>query len=135
MSSEHERPFTSVSRQMWQRMLRIGRDNDINQGGYCDARSGVVNFWVGPADHPPSWCDVPITTGALDYPREFLGGVGVDFDGPDDGMVHLCLSVSPYQRKEAQKLRGPAEALGLPDEWDWVNEKARWLLEQALKEG
>jgi len=64
----------------WRQLLSLAREHDINCGGYCDGRSGCINFWCGPDDQPddPDWKRVNIRKGALNFPRSYVGGVHGD---------------------------------------------------------
>lgn len=125
MTEEEHRPYRTVSGVTWRRMLALGHMWDINRGGLYDARSGVINLWVSPEDHPASWNDVAITQGALEYPRSYLGEIEGAWQ--PDGTVVLTLQVTPYERAERQR-RGyypsPEE-----DEWAWLQAKANALVD------
>lgn len=61
---------------LWRQVLRVADDLDLERGGYWDARSGCLNLWAGPEDKPAGWPEqVPITNGALSYPRSFVGAI------------------------------------------------------------
>ena len=44
----------------WLKMHRTARSLDLDKGGLYDARHGgaIINLWVSPQDHPPSWAGV-----------------------------------------------------------------------------
>lgn len=122
------RDYKTVSAQTWRRMLRLAHYQDLQEGGLYDARSGCINVWVSPEDHPPSWNDVEITKGGLLHAREYLGGIMGEHT-EDLKRVILTLEVTPYER-EPQRHMGtyptPEE-----DEWTWIRAKADELLQQA----
>lgn len=81
----------TLDSQQIRKLLEFGREDDINRGGYCDARSGVVNFWCGPENKPICWGEP--TQGALDYPRDYVGGLYWTLDDTNTG---LCIDLTPY---------------------------------------
>ena len=112
-------PLRLAKDAIWQ-LLAISRQEDIEQGGLCDARSGCVNFWCSPEDKPACW-DAKIRAGALAYPRSYVGAL--DWEWSEDETATLFVAVSPYDlldERAAQEL--PAE--------DW-NELFRWTQEKA----
>ena len=126
--SEEARAYRTVSIQTWRRMLALGHQWDINKGGLYDSRSGCVNVWTSPEDHPsPSWDGVEITQGALAYPRSYLGAVMSEYDLKDT--VTLTLEVTPYDRfvgASTGHYPPPTE-----DEWAWLRAKADLLVDAA----
>ena len=58
----------------WQELLCKASEFDLDAGGYADPRGGCINFWVGP-DNKPEGYEHPITQGALDHARNYLGAV------------------------------------------------------------
>jgi len=65
-----------------QRLLKEAEKRDLSNNGYCDARSGAINFWAGPDDHPEGW-RWPFTESALKYPREWLGVIYWKLNGQE----------------------------------------------------
>jgi hypothetical protein len=123
-----KRDFKTVSRATWEKMLRIARTLDVEKGGLYDARSGCINLWVSPEDHPPCWDGVPMTAGAFPEPREYLGGIRAEMTEDLKGAV-LTLEVTPYDRmpqREIGKYPPPQE-----DEWEWISRKAQDLVDLA----
>lgn len=99
------------------KILDVGRQLDINKGGYFDSRLGCVNIWCGPEDKPDCW-DAEIYPGALKFPRAFCGTLGWEWKG-NGAKLYLCCQ--PYE-------------LDSPD-WDslfeWLIEKSNFLLEMT----
>jgi hypothetical protein len=125
---EPARDFQRVSRATWQKMLRIAHTLDVGKGGLYDARSGCINLWVSPEDHPPCWDGVPMTAGAFPQPREYLGAIVAEITGDLKEAV-LTLQVTPYDRmpqREIGQYPPPEE-----DEWEWLAHKAQDLLDLA----
>jgi hypothetical protein len=83
--------------------LATGRAWDLERGGLYDARSGVVNIWCSPDDKPACW-DAKITLGGLRYPREYVGGLGWEWQGDDQAALYV--EAAPYalldQRRRKQ---------------------------------
>ena len=125
---DETRDYRTVTHDTWQKMLRLAHNLDISRGGLYDARSGCINLWVSPEDHPPCWAGVPITRGTDHYHREYLGGIyGRHTEDFKD--VVLKLEVTAYQR-QAERQMGeypPPEE----DEWEWLQKKGDELLEQV----
>jgi hypothetical protein len=148
MRQEEKRVIATVNRRAWDRMLRLSGELDLNKGGYYDGRSGCINLWCGPEDKPESWKDIDITKGALNFPRSYIGCIDAEFI--NDDTIEIQVSVIPYERAEeevAQHYYGMTriEAIlakkhilfngrkeefmtPLPDEWEWVENKARELV-------
>lgn len=82
------------------KMQRVGKDFDVNKGGYCDARMGCINFWCGPDDKPEGW-EQQIAQGALEYPRAVVGTLYWKWND-DAGPFPPTLSIeaSPYELGE-----------------------------------
>ena len=140
-----EKYLATVPLEVWQAMLRLASDFDLNNDGLYDARSMAINIWVSPTDKPRDWL-FKITRGALKYPREYLATINAY--RLDDNRVRLTLSVTNYARKHAaeslfysgridyrryKQMLKLAEQ-GTQDEWEWAEQKARHLLEQAQRE-
>jgi hypothetical protein len=117
-----------LSRSQILRLLDAGRQSDINQGGYCDARSGVINLWCGPEDKPACWT-APIDQGDLDYPREFVGMLSWKWT-EDLSQARLIVEAEPYAMLDARRGAGLTEP-----EWEqclnWCEAKARALIALA----
>jgi hypothetical protein len=123
-----KREFKTVPRDTWRKMLRLAHTLDVEKGGLYDARSGCINVWVSPEDHPTSWDGVAMTDGAFPQPREYLGGIMAELT-EDLSQAVLTLEVTPYDRMPQRELgkHPPPEE----DEWAWVSRKAQDLLELA----
>lgn len=67
---------TEIPALVWERMKRKGIELDLNKGGLWDTRSGCINLWASPEDHPddPDWHRVEIRRRALEYPRSYVAG-------------------------------------------------------------
>jgi len=117
-------------------MLRIARTLDVGKGGLYDARSGAVNLWVSPEDHPDSWDGVVMSAGAFPEPREYLGAVELDFELDSD--INTCvleLTCTPYERDRATR-GGVKRRVGehpepTEDEWAWLTAKVDALVDLA----
>lgn len=122
------RDFKTISAATWRKMLRLGHSMDLEKGGLFDARSGCINVWVSPEDHPPSWNGVQITRGALSHPRGYLGGIMAQLTD-DLSEAVLTLEVTPYDRVPQRQMGQypPPEE----DEWEWIQAKAQHLLDLA----
>jgi hypothetical protein len=122
------RAFKTVPRDTWSKMLRLARHLDVGRGGLHDARSGCINLWVSPEDHPRSWDHVEMTAGAFPEPREYLGGIMAELTG-DLSEAILTLECTPYERAPSRHLGAypPPEE----DEWEWIARKANELVELA----
>ena len=127
MTHEEARPYRTVSGPTWRRMLALGHQWDLNKGGLYDARTGVINLWVSPEDHPSSWDGITITRGALPYPRDYLGEIMGTWQ-PGNTVV-LTLLVTPYDRAPQRQLGKYPEPL--EDEWAWLQAKADALVDAA----
>lgn len=132
----------TVDRRTARRMMEIGRERDINRGGYCDARSGCINFWCGPDDRPDCW-PAAITQGGLNHPRDYVGAVYFEWEGDD--RARLKIDVVPYrlQRDAARRAavagerranEAPVSEVELATALDWVRAKTLDLLAAAQKE-
>jgi len=143
--SRYERKIGEVSRIVWQKMLEIAHDFDLDKGGVYDARSGVINLWVAPEDKPSDYT-FKITKGALRYPRNFLASIYGEFT--EDGTVELYMAIHNYARvdyagwllehgvisyKEYEEAIELSER-GTDEEWKWAMAKAKWLIDIAVKE-
>ena len=110
------------------KVLEAGKQQDINKGGYFDARSGCVNIWCGPDDKPECW-EIEVRPGALNYPRAFCGTLRWDWDDEVriPSKAKLYLECQPYELLEHL-------GRGVEPNWDslfeWLNEKANSLLEE-----
>ena len=127
------------------KMKEIAQEMDIDRGGHYDCRMGCINIWVSPEDKPKDW-EFPITKGALKYPREYLGELYWQEDA--NGTFALFLSINNYAREHhAEKLYKSGKIsyeqfkeqqrlakTGTAEEWKWLEEKARYLIELAEKE-
>lgn len=108
------------------KILAVGREFDVDKGGYYDARSGAVNFWCGPEDKPSCW-DQEIIQGALNYPRDYVSGLYWDFN-EGTGKFDLRIDVVPYALLEKKK--------ALTDEvWDklieWTEHQVKGIIRLA----
>jgi hypothetical protein len=92
-----------VSKAYAMRMFEIGRAQDINKGGYCDASGAVINFWCGPENHPTCWNEVTIIKGGLNHPRDFVGTLRLYWISDD--YATLMLEASPYPMERHAKGR------------------------------
>lgn len=141
----YERKIAVVTREIWQKMVKLALDMDIDKGGLYDVRSGVINIWCSRDDHPKDWC-FPIRKGALKYPREFLASIYACY--LEDGRVELHVGITNYARldyaqfllkqkrisyKEYLQLKDLAHR-GTEEEWKWVEEKVNYLVAQAEAE-
>jgi len=134
---ERWRDFGKVHKTIWKRMLEIAHEKDLNRGGIYDARIAAINLWVAPEDKPSDWT-FPITKGALNYPREFLGGIHGEYEGE---FVKLLVHITNYSRERlARESDLPYEAKeairklareGTRAEWEWAERKVKELIDQA----
>lgn len=107
-----------LTRQEWAQLLRRAGEFDLDAGGYADPRSGCICFWVGP-DNKPSGYDHPITAGALNYPREYLGEVFPQWDDRAEHIVGWEISTIDYEGQS--KSRGHyREFQNLPEHVEWI---------------
>ena len=109
------------------KILAVGREFDVNKNGLFDTRSGCVNIWCSPEDKPDYW-DVEITQGALEYPREYVGGLYWEWEDFDN-KFHLYIEVTPYSLLNKDKTLSE-------ESWqkctEWV-EKQAWNLIRLAK--
>ena len=125
-----------VTRSLIERIRDTARAFDINRGGHADNRSGCVNWWCSPDDHPACWT-APIWPGGLDYPRDLVGTL--DWDWPDQDHCRLYVEASPYELLDHLRRtltdRPMRERVPSPADWaqilDWLEEKARELVRLA----
>ena len=100
------------------KMLRVGRNFDLETGGCCDARMGCINFWAGPDDKPEGY-DAEITQGALSYPKAVVGSLM--WTAPEEGHeiegYQLYLDISPYELNEYYKNNLPEHLWQACEEW------------------
>ena len=89
-------------RETWRRLLCKANDLDINKGGYCDARLGVINFWCGPENKPSDW-SWEIEKHQLNYPREYIGCVTPVWDAEGDLIFAFSIKSTNYAIKYAQE--------------------------------
>jgi hypothetical protein len=89
-------------KETWQQLLRKANELDINKGGYCDARSGVINFWCGPENKPKDWM-WNIEKHQLNYPREYIGDATPVWD-EEGNLVAFSITSTNYTMKEAERL-------------------------------
>jgi len=125
------RDWKVVSVRDWREMLLLGFHHDVSKGGVYDSRTGAINVWATPNDHPASWAGVVITLGLFPEPPWLLGGIETDWDrAVPEGHIALALSCTPYGRHEL------AVSYPLPneDEWAWLEEKAAALFAMAQDE-
>lgn len=94
---------------------------DLERGGLCDARFGLVNFWCAPDDKPDCW-DTAITRGALSHPRAYVGALG--WDWLEDDRVALHVEADPHDLLDRRPRRPLSDA-----EWADI---LGWLRRQAL---
>lgn len=92
-----------MTRETWRNLLRKANELDINKGGYCDARSGVINFWCGPENKPDGFL-WDIEKHQLDYPREYVGDVTPVWSDESDLIVAFSIKSQNYAIKHAQEL-------------------------------
>jgi hypothetical protein len=112
------------------KILSVGQDFDFNKGGYCDARSGCVNFWCGPYDKPECWTH-EIIKGALNNPRDFVGGLYWNWVENED-RAELYVEIHPYSlldnmRKKRVEITEEEKKQCL----DWCVNQAKELLRLA----
>lgn len=129
--TEKIKMYKIVSLEIWKGMLKAARNFDIQNGGFFDARSGCVNVWASPNDKPPSWSDVVITKGELNYPRSYVGGVYAKIN---DDFVELEISVTPYSRWDHEKRVSRLDRTPNIDEFEWVASKVDNLIEISESE-
>lgn len=91
-----------MTRETWQKLLRKANELDLNKGGYCDARSGVINFWCGPDNKPDDWT-WEIEKHQLEYPREYVGDVTPVWD-EEGNIVAFSITSTNYAMKRAEGL-------------------------------
>lgn len=96
MKRVSEKYLATVPLEVWQAMLRLASDLDLDNDGLYDACSMTINIWVSPTDKPRDWL-FKITHGALKYPREYLATINAY--RLDDNYVRLTLSITNYTRK------------------------------------
>jgi len=123
----------TISQELWKKILGIGHKLDLNKGGLWDSRLEAICLWVSPEDHPPSWDGVPITKGALKYPRSYLAGF---LGEPKEGSIIVHLVIAPYGRVEATnpRYRYKIEEQSTRDELEWCLRKWGEIKELAEKE-
>ena len=149
------RSFTidHISAALWRQVLRVADELDLEKGGYFDARSGCLNLWAGPEDKPAGWPEeVPITEGALSYPRSFVGSIHLEWprDSSDRALPEklpvvleiCCRDVAEWCRthptSDGPSLRSPRK-LGQPHpetyrvkgDVAWARRHWRQLLDRA----
>jgi hypothetical protein len=117
----------AVDREFVQRLLSTGRAFDLERGGLYDARSGVVNVWCSPDDKPACW-DRPIRRGGLRYPREYVGGLGWEWQ--DDDHADLYVEAAPYALLD-QRRHKPLTGQDWQEIMAWLREKATGLVRLA----
>ena len=100
------------------KILRVGRDFDLEAGGLCDARSGCVNFWCSPEDKPEGW-ESEIIPAALTYPRAVVGSLMWELlDKQNESLGYLLyLDISPYELDEHFKGKMPEHLWAACEEW------------------
>lgn len=114
-----DRPLDiKVDRPLIRKMLGVGNLFDLNEGGYCDARGGCVNFWCGPDDKPNCWPG-NIQRGALKYPRDYVGAVY--FNWINDDEAKLVIEADPFRLFDMEEKISK----------DQVNEILNWLERKA----
>ena len=97
------------------KMLRVGRNFDIEVGGCCDSRNGCINFWAAPDDKPEGY-DAEITQGALSYPKSVIGSLMWQaLEGQD--VYQFYLDISPYELNEYHKNNLPEHLWASCEEW------------------
>jgi len=104
-----------VSKKVWQRMLDIAMDQDLDKGGLYDARLAAINIWCSPSDKPNDFTE-PILRGRLRYPRAYVATIYAYHTNKGD--VVLTLSVEKDSRETFR----------------WAKEKAINLIENAERE-
>ncbi len=121
-------------RETWQKLLRKANELDINKGGYCDTRSGVINFWCGPDNKPDEWI-WEIEKHQLDYPREYVGAVTPAWDDESDLIVAFSISSTNYAMKQAEELSYRREKLyeNRAEDLAWVKAEFEKLWQATLK--
>ena len=114
-------------------LLAVAEQYDIDRGGLYDARSGCVNIWCSPEDKPACW-NVEVTTGALNYARDYVGELTWAWRDEKTKEADLFIEATPFDLLDASRKAGRgkdlsdavwAEILG------WLEVKARHLLERA----
>lgn len=128
-SRTHELDITG-NLEIIRRIKEIGRDEDLNNGGLCDVRSGCINFWCSPDDKPECWPD-KIEQGCLDYPRAYVGGLYWTWEG--DNLAKFYVDITPFEMVDPNR-NGRIKNL-TDEQWDalisWVEEKALELINRA----
>jgi len=133
-----------VTRELWKDILETAHELDLNKNGLYDARGGCVNIWVSSEDKPKDW-RWEIRKGALNYPRAFLGTIWIEYKNENE--IELFLEVTNYAKEdEAKELFEKREIdfetykailaeakIGTPEEWEWLEQKAKELIEKAKR--
>lgn len=111
---------TTVDYDTIKKILAVGHEFDVNKNGLFDARSGCVNFWCSPEDKPDCWNE-KIDQGALEYPRDYVGGLYWDEN------CSLYIEVSPYELLRYKAMSD--------EDWksctDWVEKQVKNLIRLA----
>lgn len=90
----------AVTKIYYMTLQEVCRDLDINKGGHYDAGGMAINIWCSDEDKPSIW-DIPINRGALNYPREFVGTLRVEW--LSDKMGTLSLEAQPMEISRAKR--------------------------------
>lgn len=107
------------------KILAVGHEFDVNKNGLFDARGGCVNFWCSPEDKPDCW-NQEIIQGALEYPRDYVGGLYWDLQ--DDDKYSLYIDVSPFQLLDKSKTLSDKDWESCTE---WVEKQAKSLIRLA----
>lgn len=117
-------PDVHADRRFIRALVGLGNERDVNKGGYCDARSGCVNFWCGPEDKPRLWTE-EITQGDLEYPRTYVGGLYWNWS--EDDTVTFYIDAQPFDLIDKGR-HGRYKTIG-DEVWEAVLE---WLHDKAI---
>jgi hypothetical protein len=121
-----------AGRKLLQKLLAVGSEFDVGNGGLFESGAGSVQIWCSPEDKPLGW-DRPITRGAFPEPRELVGALSWDWTGDDE--AELTVQAYPYELLPRGG-RGGDQWQQIPEEtWsavmDWLKEKAWELVRLA----
>jgi hypothetical protein len=118
-----------VSRSFIRQLFTTANEFDVNKNGLYDGRSGCINVWCSPDDKPSYW-NVEVTKGGLDFPREYVGGLS--WDWLSDDLASLYIHATPYALLEhARKQRQELSKEAWQSICDWLKAKAQELIRLA----
>jgi hypothetical protein len=118
---EYEVQLNRISATQIGRIRMIGKELDINNGGYFDTRMGAINIWCGPDDKPESW-EAEILPADLNYPRCIVGSLEWEWINNE---AQLSLYICPYELQEQKK------PIVVEDLVKWLEIKVAFLLEKS----